>query len=260
MVNELALMCRDLDVDVWEVIDAARTKPFGFMPFYPGPGLGGHGIPVDPFYLGWKARQHGFEPRFIELAGQVNGVMPRYVVDRMAEALNTRSRAVRGSRIHLFGMEYRANVSVVRESPALDIADLLLRRGAVVSYSDPFVPIVKEGTVALEAIAPAAALAAGIDCAVITTAHHEIDYADTAHRSPLVVDTRNALRGVEGTYIFVCDHRCHSHAVKRKTTLSGRSPTLEKLAACVPGSAGTPAARSSANWPHRRRTYSTRSS
>ncbi len=118
MVNELALMCRDLDVNVWEVIDAARTKPFGFMPFYPGPGLGGHCIPVDPFYLSWKARQHGFEPRFIELAGQVNGAMPRYVVERIAEALNTRSRALRGARVHLFGVAYKANVSDTRESPA----------------------------------------------------------------------------------------------------------------------------------------------
>ena len=125
LVNELALMCRDLDVDVWEVIDAAKTKPFGFMPFYPGPGLGGHCIPIDPFYLSWKARQSGFESRFIELAGHVNAAMPRYVVERVAEALNSRSRAVRGSRIHLFGMAYKPNVSDVRESPALDVAELL---------------------------------------------------------------------------------------------------------------------------------------
>ena len=202
MVNELALMCRDLDVDVWEVIDAARTKPFGFMPFYPGPGLGGHCLPVDPFYLSWKARQHGFEPRFIELAGHVNGAMPGYVVERIAEALNTRSQAVRGARVHLFGMAYKANVGDTRESPAIDIADLLLRRGAVVSYSDPFVPSVSEGSVSLEAIPPAAALDAGIDCAVITTAHAGIDYVEAARRAALVVDTRNTLRGVEGSHIF----------------------------------------------------------
>lgn len=202
MVNELALMCRDLDIDVWEVIDAARTKPFGFMPFYPGPGLGGHCIPVDPFYLGWKARQHGFEPRFIELAGQVNSAMPRYVVERIAEALNTRSRALREARIHLFGMAYKANVGDVRESPALDIAELLQRRGALVSYSDPFVPVIHEGTVSLRAITPAAALEAGVDCAVITTAHDGIDYAEIARRSPVVVDTRNALQGVTGSNIF----------------------------------------------------------
>ena len=202
MVNELALMCRGLDVDVWEVIDAARTKPFGFMPFYPGPGLGGHCIPVDPFYLSWKARQHGFEPRFIELAGQVNGAMPRYVVERIAEALNTRSQALRGARVHLFGMAYKANVGDTRESPALDIADLLQRRGAIVSFSDPFVTSISERSVSLEATTPAAVLEAGIDCAVITTAHDGIDYAEVARRSPLVVDTRNVLRGVEGTHIF----------------------------------------------------------
>lgn len=202
MVNELALMCRGLDIDVWEVIDAARTKPFGFMPFYPGPGLGGHCIPVDPFYLSWKARQHGFEPRFIELAGQVNGAMPRYVVERIAEALNTRSQALRGARVHLFGMAYKANVGDTRESPALDIADLLQRRGALVSFSDPFVTSVSESAVSLEATTPAAVLEAGIDCAVITTAHDGIDYTEVARRSPLVVDTRNVLRGVEGTHIF----------------------------------------------------------
>ena len=202
MVNELALMCRDLDVDVWEVIDAARTKPFGFMPFYPGPGLGGHCIPVDPFYLSWKARQHGFESRFIELAGHVNSAMPRYVVERITEALNTRSQALRAARVHLFGMAYKANVGDTRESPALDIADLLQRRGALVSYSDQFVPSVSAGSVSLEATAPAAALDAGIDCAVITTAHDGIDYADVARRSPVVVDTRNALRGVKGTHVF----------------------------------------------------------
>lgn len=202
MVNELALMCRGLDIDVWEVIDAARTKPFGFMPFYPGPGLGGHCIPVDPFYLSWKARQHGFEPRFIELAGQVNGAMPRYVVECIAEALNTRSQALRGARVHLFGMAYKANVGDTRESPALDIADLLQRRGARVSFSDPFVTSISERSVSLEATTPAAVLEAGIDCAVITTAHDGIDYTEVARRSPLVVDTRNVLRGVEGTHIF----------------------------------------------------------
>ena len=202
LVNELALMCRDLGVDVWEVIDAAKTKPFGFMPFYPGPGLGGHCIPIDPFYLSWKARQSGFESRFIELAGHVNGGMPRHVVERVVEALNSRSRAVRGSRIHLFGMAYKPNVSDVRESPAIDVADLLQRRGAVVRYSDPFVPAVREGSVELEAVAAEAALADGIDCAVITTDHRGVDYAEIARRAPVVVDTRNALAGVEGAHIF----------------------------------------------------------
>ena len=202
LVNELALMCRDLGVDVWEVIDAAKTKPFGFMPFYPGPGLGGHCIPIDPFYLSWKARQSGFDSRFIELAGHVNGAMPRYVVERVAEALNSRSLAIRGARVHLFGIAYKANVSDVRESPAIDVAELLLRRGAALSYSDPFVPAVREGPVELKAVVAERVLAEGIDCAVITTDHSGVDYAEIAHRAPVVVDTRNALAGTQGEHIF----------------------------------------------------------
>ncbi len=202
LVNELALMCRDLDVDVWEVIDAAKTKPFGFMPFYPGPGLGGHCIPVDPFYLSWKARENGFESRFIELAGHVNAGMPRYVVERVTEALNSRSRAVKGARIHLFGIAYKPNVSDVRESPALDIAQLLERRGALVGYSDPFVPEVRHGSLSLTAVTAAEALSQGIDCAVITTHHGDVDYAAIVDGSPVVVDTRNVLRGVQANHIF----------------------------------------------------------
>lgn len=201
LVNELALTCRDLGVDVWEVVDAAGTKPFGYMPFYPGPGLGGHCIPVDPFYLNWKARQTGFGSRFIELAGHVNAAMPRYVVERVAEALNGRSRAVRGARVHLFGMAYKANVSDVRESPALDVAELLRRRGAVVTYSDPFVPAVRAGAVSMDAVSAEQALAGGIDCAVITTDHRGVDYRAIAREAPLVVDTRNALAGVAGAHI-----------------------------------------------------------
>jgi UDP-N-acetyl-D-glucosamine dehydrogenase len=139
LVNEIALMCHKMDIDVWEVIEAAKTKPFGFMPFYPGPGLGGHCIPIDPFYLSWKARQSGFECRFIELAGQVNGAMPEYVVQLIAEALNTTRKPLNGSRVHLFGMAYKPNVGDVRESPALDILELLSRQGAIVSYTDPYV-------------------------------------------------------------------------------------------------------------------------
>src|SRR3989449_3243681 len=138
LVNEIALMCHKLNIDVWEVIDAAKTKPFGFMPFYPGPGLGGHCIPVDPFYLSWKARQNGFECRFIELAGHVNASMPGYVVERIADALNTVKKPLNGSRIHLFGVAYKKNVGDMRESPALDVLELLLKRGAVVTYTDPW--------------------------------------------------------------------------------------------------------------------------
>ena len=202
LVNEVALMCHGFGVDVWEVIDAAKTKPFGFMAFHPGPGLGGHCIAIDPFYLSWKARRSGLESRFIELAGTVNAGMPGVVIERVAEALSSRSRAVRGSRVHLFGMAYKANVSDIRESPAVDVAVLLQQRGALVSYSDPFVPAVCEGSLALRAVPAGEALADGIDCAVIVTAHDGVDYSAVARQAPLVVDTRNALAGVEGAHIF----------------------------------------------------------
>ena len=202
LANELALMCHDLGIDVWEVIDAAKTKPFGFMPFYPGPGLGGHCIPVDPFYLSWKARQNGVESRFIELAGHINAAMPRFVVERVAEALNSASRPLRGSRVHLFGVAYKPDVSDVRESPALDIAELLCRRGAVLSYSDPYVPQISVGELQLQAVAVPDALDGSLDCAVITTNHRGFDYAAIVDRVPLLVDTRNALSGVRAKHIF----------------------------------------------------------
>jgi UDP-N-acetyl-D-glucosamine dehydrogenase len=202
LVNELALMCRELNVDVWEVIDAAKTKPFGFMAFYPGPGLGGHCIPIDPFYLSWKARQSGFESRFIELAGHINAAMPRYVLARIVDALNSVGRPLKESRVHLFGMAYKADVSDARESPALDIAELLRKSGAIVSYSDPYVPAVSNAGLALQAVSPEEAFAAGIDCAVIMTAHAAFDYEDLVRRAPLVVDTRNALKSVIGSHVF----------------------------------------------------------
>src|SRR6266540_1377849 len=164
LVNELALMCDKMNIDVWEVVDAAKTKPFGFMHFYPGPGLGGHCIPIDPFYLSWKAKQTGFDPRFIELAGHINGSMPRYVVERVGEALNSRCKSIRGSKIHLFGMAYKPDVSDSRESPALDIAQLLLQRGGVVSYSDPYVPTAEHGDTHLTAISIEDAWTRGVDC------------------------------------------------------------------------------------------------
>ena len=140
LVNELALMCDRMDIDVWEVVDAAKTKPFGFMPFYPGPGLGGHCIPIDPFYLSWKAKQSGFEPRFIELAGHINGGMPHYVVDKVVDALNTRRKAINGSRILVAGVAYKRDIDDMRESPALDVMHLLRAKGAQVDYADPYVP------------------------------------------------------------------------------------------------------------------------
>ncbi|MBI4886067.1 MAG: nucleotide sugar dehydrogenase [Acidobacteria bacterium] len=200
LVNELALMSYRMNIDVWEVIDAASTKPFGFMPFYPGPGLGGHCIPIDPFYLSWKARQSGFECRFIELAGQVNGSMPTYVVERIGEALNTMKKAINGSTIHLFGVAYKKDVSDMRESPALDVLELLHRRGARLSYTDPFVPTLRHGDIDLRSI-PEAEAGDGIDCAVICTNHRAFDYAEMVRRFPLIVDTRNALKGIEATHI-----------------------------------------------------------
>jgi UDP-N-acetyl-D-glucosamine dehydrogenase len=202
LVNEIALMCHKMDINVWEVIDAAKTKPFGFMPFYPGPGLGGHCIPIDPFYLSWKARQSGFECRFIELAGQVNGAMPEYVVQLIAEALNSRRKALNGSRVHLFGMAYKPNVGDVRESPALDILELLTRQGAIVSYTDPYVATLKHGSETLRSIPQAEALAAAADCYVICTNHDAFDYAAIGSSGALLVDTRNALKDRDEPTIF----------------------------------------------------------
>ena len=201
LVNEIALMAHRMNIDVWEVIDAASTKPFGFMPFYPGPGLGGHCIPIDPFYLSWKARQTGFECRFIELAGHVNASMPSFVVERIGEALNTVRKAVNGSRIHLLGVAYKKDVSDMRESPALDVLELLHRRGAVLSYSDPFVPTLRHGDIDLCSVS-VEDTGQDIDCAVICTNHRVFDYRAIVDRYPLVVDTRNALKGIAAAHVF----------------------------------------------------------
>src|SRR6266852_1928144 len=138
--NEIAMMCGRMGINVWEVIEAAATKPFGFMPFYPGPGLGGNCIPIDPFYLSWKTRQAGIEARFIELAGQINGQMPHFVVEKIQNALNDHTKPLRGSKVHIYGVSYKRDIDDVRESPALDIMLLLQRRGALISYTDPHVP------------------------------------------------------------------------------------------------------------------------
>jgi UDP-N-acetyl-D-glucosamine dehydrogenase len=195
-------MSHKMNIDVWEVIDAAKTKPFGFMPFYPGPGLGGHCIPIDPYYLSWKARQSGFECRFIELAGQVNGSMPEYVVNRVGEALNAHKKPLNGSRVHVLGIAYKRDIDDVRESPALDVIELLQRRGAIVTYSDPYVPEVDHGHHQFKGISISQALAAGSDCAVIVTDHKAFDYPAIVKSFPLVVDTRNALKGIRSDKIF----------------------------------------------------------
>ncbi len=202
LANEMALMCRNLDIDVWEVIDAAKTKPFGFMPFYPGPGLGGHCIPVDPHYLSWKARQNGFEARFIELASYVNASMPAYVVERVSDALNSARMAINGSRIHLFGVSYKRDVGDLRESPALDILDSLAGRGATLSYTDPFIPVLRHGSLDLESVPEAEVVASRPDCTVICTDHSVFDYQAMVDGLPLIVDTRNALKGRRSSSIY----------------------------------------------------------
>jgi len=213
LVNEIAQMCHKMDIDVWEVIDAAKTKPFGFMPFYPGPGLGGHCIPIDPHYLSWKARQHGFECRFIDLAGQVNGAMPEYVVDRVVDALNENRKAVNGSRVHIFGIAYKRDVGDMRESPALDIIELLSRRGAAISYSDPYVPTLKEGTHYFEAVPEAEALRRRPDCIVICTDHAAFNWKALVDSGVPVVDTRNALHEFSAPQIVRLSGRVTSGAL-----------------------------------------------
>jgi len=193
LVNEMALMCDRMGINVWEVIDAAATKPFGFMPFYPGPGLGGHCIPIDPFYLSWKTKQAGIEARFIELAGYINGQMPHFVVDKIQNALNDYSKPLRGSHVHILGAAYKRNISDVRESPALDIILLLERRGARITYSDPFVPELQLDGHQITS-QDAVALSAEADCVVIVTDHTSFDYPAILERAKLVVDTRNALK------------------------------------------------------------------
>src|SRR5216117_1741565 len=195
LVNELALMCSRLHIDVWEVIQAAATKPFGFMPFYPGPGLGGHCIPIDPFYLSWKARASGFEARFIELAGYVNGQMPDHVVNLVAQSLNRRGRAVHGSKVLVLGVVYKADIDDTRESPSIDIMETLRERGARIEYSDPYVPTLQFGGKRLRSLPLTPARLRRFDCVVIATAHKSFPYAAVLRHSKAVVDTRNALRG-----------------------------------------------------------------
>jgi len=195
LANEMALMCDRLGIDVWEVIDAAATKPFGFMPFYPGPGLGGHCIPVDPHYLSWKIKQSGYEPRFIALASEINGRMPEFIVEKVQGALNNASKSVKGSKIHVLGVAYKRDISDVRESPALDIIALLRRLGGEVTYSDPFVPKIDfdSGSGSLEScpLFPAVEQA---DCVLVVTDHTGVDYAAVVEKSALIVDSRNALK------------------------------------------------------------------
>ncbi len=201
LVNELKMLCDKMGLDVWEVIQAAKTKPFGFQAFYPGPGLGGHCIPIDPFYLSWVARKHGMTTRFIELAGEINTSMPRYVVDRLTEALNDHAKPVRGSRICVLGVAYKKDVDDPRESPAFELIELLAARGAVITYSDPHVPKLpamrRHELPALTSQTLSPQFLAEQDCVLIVTDHSAFDYPAIVEHARLIVDTRNATARVE---------------------------------------------------------------
>ena len=200
LVNELKLIYGAMGIDIWEVIEAAKTKPFGFMPFYPGPGLGGHCIPIDPFYLTWKAREYGQHTRFIELAGEINTAMPEYVVHRVADALNTRNKAVKGSRVLILGLAYKPNVDDERESPSYVLMDLLSQRGAELEYYDPYVPMIKSTRehshwAGKKSIEWGRATIESFDLVLIATNHSCVHYQDLADWARCIVDTRNAMSG-----------------------------------------------------------------
>ncbi len=194
LVNEMAIMCREFGVDVWEVIDAAKSKPFGYMPFYPGPGLGGQCIPVDPYYLTWKARLNGCEPRLIELAAQINSQMPAYTVGRIVDALNERRQSLKSAKILGLGVAYKHDTSDIRESPALEVLQRLLRKGACVSYSDPHVTSIQLQGQKLQSLPVTAELLNSMDCVVLLTDHSGYDYQMISAHSPVIVDCRNAFR------------------------------------------------------------------
>ena len=192
LVNELAMVSHKMGIDFWSVVEAASTKPFGFMPFYPGPGLGGHCIPIDPFYLSWKAKMFGADVGFIEQADRINSRMPAYVVERVSTMLNREGKPVNGSRIHLLGVAYKRNVSDVRESPAIDILGLLRGMGAKISYSDPHVPSVHVLGETIQATPLTPSLLESSDCVVIVTDHSAFDWEEVIRHAPLIFDSRNA--------------------------------------------------------------------
>ncbi|HBO43474.1 MAG TPA: nucleotide sugar dehydrogenase, partial [Planctomycetaceae bacterium] len=200
MVNELKMLCDKLGMDVWEVIEAAKTKPFGFQAFYPGPGLGGHCIPIDPFYLSWVARKYGMTTRFIELAGEINTSMPQYVIHRLMEALNEQRKPVKGSKICVLGVAYKKDVDDPRESPSFVLMELLEAAGAELSYHDPHIPVLpkmRHHKVRVMKSSPLTAeFLAGVDCVLIATDHSSVDYDFVVKHAPLVVDTRNATKNV----------------------------------------------------------------
>jgi UDP-N-acetyl-D-glucosamine dehydrogenase len=201
LVNEIAMMCNRMSINVWEVIDAAATKPFGFMPFYPGPGLGGHCIPIDPFYLSWKAKQSGFDARFIELAGVINGDMPGYVVVRVSEALNERRKCLNGSKILVMGVSYKKDIDDTRESPAYDIIRLLKKMGADIYWNDPFVEELESENEKAEFLDYDAENVGKMDCAIVVTGHTGVDYSVLVDNCPMIFDSRNVLKGFDSDSI-----------------------------------------------------------
>jgi UDP-N-acetyl-D-glucosamine dehydrogenase len=205
LVNELKLLSLRMGLDIWEIIDAASTKPFGFHAFYPGPGLGGHCIPVDPFYLSWKAKEWDFHTRFIELAGEINSNMPYHVLDSVSKALNQHKKALNGSRIMVLGLAYKRDIDDLRESPALTIIELLQAEGAKVSYNDPYFPTVGRGRkYDLQMKCAPLDNLGEYDCTLIVTDHSDYDYAKIVEESQLVVDTRNATKGITSSKIVPC--------------------------------------------------------
>jgi UDP-N-acetyl-D-glucosamine dehydrogenase len=205
LVNELKLLSLRMGLDIWEVIEAAATKPFGFQPFYPGPGLGGHCIPVDPFYLSWKAKEWDFRTRFIELAGEINTNMPYHVLESVGKALNQHKKALNGSKILVLGLAYKKDIDDLRESPALTIIELLQKEGAVVSYNDPYFPTVGKGRkYDLQMKCAPLENLGQYDCVLIVTDHSDYDYARIVRESQLVVDTRNATKGIKSSKIVHC--------------------------------------------------------
>jgi len=202
LVNELVQLCERMDINMWEVVDSAKTKPFGFMPFYPGPGLGGHCIPIDPYYLSWKAREFDFHTQFIELAGKVNENMSYYVTDRLMAALNTQRKSLAGSRVLVLGVAYKADIDDMRESPAISVIDHLLEHEADVVYHDPFVPVYQFDGHKIENVALTVAEIERADAVVILTAHTEVDYALVSEHAKLVFDTRNAMKDLTGDHIL----------------------------------------------------------
>ena len=205
LVNELKQLCMRMDIDIFEVIDAAKTKPFGFQAFYPGPGLGGHCIPIDPFYLAWKAKEFDFNTRFIELAGQVNIGMPYFVVENIIEGMSRQGKALHGARVLILGLSYKRDIDDLRESPSLTIIELLQKRGAHVEYNDPFFPTVGQGRkYALNMVSTPLEKIPDFDCVVIVTDHSRYDYRAIVEKAKLVVDTRNATKGIESAKIVRC--------------------------------------------------------